>query len=183
MARCPYQVGTRVRFTANPAAMAAFYTRGTAPKPGTEGVVRTVAVPGGQRACMPGPRGGLVYVDWDGYGFSGVFAADLEKVSGARRGVGGLRGTPAEHGERAAGHGERAAVHATSAARLLRNGQCVPAYTALLDGAEQAGMARRSAVDSGAAGRDKAASAAARRVNEVANAFRVACVIPRPRKR
>ena len=28
---------------------------------------------------MPGPRGGLIYADWEGYGVEGVFAADLEQ--------------------------------------------------------------------------------------------------------
>lgn len=73
------RVGTRVRFNPNPAALG-LYTKGTAPRRGTVGTVTTVSLGSCRSNHMPGPRGGLVYVDWDDYGFAGVFLVDLEKV-------------------------------------------------------------------------------------------------------
>lgn len=55
------------------------YTRGTHPAVGETGTVKPVAGPRGPMIGLRGPRGGLVYVEWDEYGYSGVFANDLEK--------------------------------------------------------------------------------------------------------
>lgn len=92
MARCPYREGTRVVFRPNPAAYMLYDAR--SPKPGERGFVVTVPVPGGpRRPCMPGPRGGLVYVDWDEAGTDGVFANDVVRagrwVRRRRQGRGG----------------------------------------------------------------------------------------------
>jgi hypothetical protein len=69
----------RVCFVANPVARA-LYERNV-PQSGECGTVTTVPVPGGRRTCMPGPRGGLVYVDWDRSSTSGVFRVDLKRES------------------------------------------------------------------------------------------------------
>jgi len=80
MARCP-KAGGRVTFNPNPAA-AMFYTHARDPQPGEKGTITTVPIPGGRRTCLPGPRGGLIYVKWDESGTSGVFPDDLKKASG-----------------------------------------------------------------------------------------------------
>lgn len=81
--RCP-RVGGRVKFTPT-AAAAAFYSPGTHPPIGAVGSITTVPVPGGRKTCMAGPRGGLVYVNWDGWGTTGVFKADLTRGQAGRR--------------------------------------------------------------------------------------------------
>ena len=95
MARCPYRAGTRVRFTANAAALA-FYS--SHPVIGEEGTVTPVSLGVKKAVCLPGPRGGLVYVEWDKSGFEGVFATDVERADGKgrrrARGTGGLSGSP-----------------------------------------------------------------------------------------
>jgi hypothetical protein len=57
-----------------------FYTGGNDPRPGEEGTVSTVSLGRCRSHHMPGPGGGLVYVDWDESKFSGVFLRDLEKA-------------------------------------------------------------------------------------------------------
>ena len=79
---CPRK-GSRVRFVPNPAARM-FYDSDTPPA-GATGVVTTVPTGRGRSACMPGPRGGMVYVDWDGRHTEGVFRADLEPEKKGRR--------------------------------------------------------------------------------------------------
>ena len=53
------------------------------PATGTEGVVTDIPVPGGRSTCLPGPRGGMVYVEWDNGRVEGVFKNDL--VTARRR--------------------------------------------------------------------------------------------------
>lgn len=89
--KCPRE-GTRVRFNANPAAMM-LYRSGSpsAPRHGEEGSVTSIPVGRGSRTCMPGPGGGLVYVDWENAHTQGVFRNHLTNVrtgktlAGARR--------------------------------------------------------------------------------------------------
>lgn len=65
--------GARVRFTG----LRAFYSH--SPAVGEEGTVGTM--PGfGSRTYLPGPGGGLLYVNWDESGMIGVSPNDLEKV-------------------------------------------------------------------------------------------------------
>lgn len=72
-----FKEGDRVTFTPTPAALQ-LYTAGTYPPPGTSGSVTTVQVPGGgRRTTMPGPRGGMLYVKWDGWNTVGVFPVDV----------------------------------------------------------------------------------------------------------
>lgn len=77
--KCP-KLGLDVCFYPN-AAAAAFYS--THPRIGSCGNVTSVPLPGGRKTCMPGPRGGLVYVNWiaphlpGGSHVEGVFRADL----------------------------------------------------------------------------------------------------------
>ncbi len=67
-------------FRPSPAARMLYHGQyGSGPPTGAVGHVTTVPVPGGKRTCMPGPRGGLIYADWEGYGVEGVFALDLEQ--------------------------------------------------------------------------------------------------------
>jgi hypothetical protein len=76
--------GTRVRFNASRASLV-LYTR--PPEIGEEGTVGTM--PGfGKRTYLPGPGGGLLYVDWDNSGMIGVSPNDVERVGW--RGVEGL---------------------------------------------------------------------------------------------
>lgn len=77
--KCPPQ-GKRVCFRANAVARA-LYSEG-APADGECGTVIPVAVPGGKRTCLPGPRGGLVYVRFDRRGITGVFRPDLVDAKG-----------------------------------------------------------------------------------------------------
>lgn len=70
-----FKKGERVKFVATPAAMM-LYGQQPYPQRGEEGYVTTIAGSIGMR----GPRGGLVYVDWDQVGTAGVFAADLERI-------------------------------------------------------------------------------------------------------
>lgn len=71
---CPRE-GIRVCLRATPAALALYGKGG--PRDGECGTVRKVPVGFGRRTCMPGPGGGLVYVDWDRARFEGVFRQHL----------------------------------------------------------------------------------------------------------
>jgi hypothetical protein len=72
--------GTRVRFNAHPGSLV-LYTHH--PEIGEEGSVTTM--PGfGKRTYLPGPGGGLLYVDWDQSGTIGVSPKDVEKANGKR---------------------------------------------------------------------------------------------------
>jgi hypothetical protein len=77
------RVGTRVRF----APTAASYPLYNSPPPvGAEGTVTEINFGGGQKkSFLPGPGGGLLYVDWDGYGMQGVSPIDLELVRKSRK--------------------------------------------------------------------------------------------------
>lgn len=70
-------------FEPNPAARM-FYTHPHDPKPGARGTITSLPTGRGRQTCMPGPRGGLVYVNWDDYGTAGVFANDLRKSRGSK---------------------------------------------------------------------------------------------------
>lgn len=86
--------GTRVRFGPSPASLALY----TSPPPtGSTGTV--VAIPVGSKSVtfLPGPGGGLVYVDWDGFGVMGTAPQDLWAV---KRGSAGEHLVPADVGER-----------------------------------------------------------------------------------
>ena len=68
------RVGTRVVFVGSRAGYS------NAPEVGEQGTVTTM--PGfGNRTYLPGPGGGLLYVDWDELGVSGIAPQDLEKVN------------------------------------------------------------------------------------------------------
>jgi hypothetical protein len=69
--------GTRVQFLPNDAAYAMFYRGSPSPSIYEKGTVKPIAGPGGPMTSMRGPRGGLVYVEWDSSGYSGVFLADI----------------------------------------------------------------------------------------------------------
>lgn len=53
-----------------------------APAVGERGKVTTVPVPGGRSTSMRGPGGGLIYVDWDRIGVTGIAPQDLKVISG-----------------------------------------------------------------------------------------------------
>jgi hypothetical protein len=77
--------GTRVRFNANPGSLVLYSHH---PEIGEEGTVGTM--PGfGKRTYLPGPGGGLLYVDWDQSGMIGVSPNDVERVKKGR-GTAGL---------------------------------------------------------------------------------------------
>lgn len=73
-----FREGTRVRFAPSPASLRLY---GTAPSIGTLGTVTTVSLGRGRASYLPGPGGGLTYVNWDGFGVQGVSHNDLERVS------------------------------------------------------------------------------------------------------
>lgn len=75
-----YTKGERVKFGPTPAALMVY--GGRHPPAGSEGTVTTIAGAVG----MGGPRGGMLYVDWDDYGTEGVFASDVEKIGRGTRG-------------------------------------------------------------------------------------------------
>lgn len=79
MAKCP-PPGKRVCFTANPAG-AQFY-RGWRPANNECGTTIAIPVPGGKKTCLPGPAGGLIYVDFDRAGVMGVFRSHLVDAKG-----------------------------------------------------------------------------------------------------
>ena len=68
--------GTRVRFNAHRGSLVLYSHH---PEIGEEGTVGTM--PGfGKRTYLPGPGGGLLYVDWDQSGMIGVSPNDVERV-------------------------------------------------------------------------------------------------------
>lgn len=75
------RVGTRVRFAPSKTSRL-FYTGKDDPNAGELGTVSTVSFGSCRRHHMPGPGGGLVYVNWDTSRFSGVFLRDLERAKG-----------------------------------------------------------------------------------------------------
>lgn len=54
-----------------------------APAVGERGKVTTVPIPGGRSTSMRGPGGGLIYVDWDRIGVTGIAPQDLKVISSA----------------------------------------------------------------------------------------------------
>jgi len=87
--KCPRK-GARVRFNPNPASAMLYSYR--VPEKGALGTVTTIWLSGKDRTCLPGPGGGLVYVDWDAGFMVGISRYDLDRVSGGRKlaGVHGL---------------------------------------------------------------------------------------------
>jgi len=72
------RVGTRVKFEPS-AASAVLYSR--APASGSVGTVTAVSFGASKRkSYLPGPGGGLLYVDWEDVGVCGVGAGDVERV-------------------------------------------------------------------------------------------------------
>jgi hypothetical protein len=72
------RVGTKVRFNPTPASHA-LYSR--CPSGFVLGEVTTVPFGGGVRkSFLPGPGGGLVYVNWSDIGVCGVSAFDVERA-------------------------------------------------------------------------------------------------------
>lgn len=70
----PPRVGTRVTFCPGPGSRLLY--SGSMPPSGRAGTVTTM--PGfGRRNFMPGPGGGLLYVDWDDFGTLGVSLYDV----------------------------------------------------------------------------------------------------------
>jgi hypothetical protein len=86
MARCPRE-GTRLMFNTNPASRMLYSDNYRLPPAGTIGTVTAVAIGIGKRTCMPGPGGGLIYVDWGEYGIMGVAPRDVTLVSKSKRGT------------------------------------------------------------------------------------------------
>jgi hypothetical protein len=83
--------GTRVRFNAHPGSLV-LYSRH--PEIGEEGSVGTM--PGfGKRTYLPGPGGGLLYVNWDDSGMIGVSPNDVEKAKAKQSGLGPAPSYPA----------------------------------------------------------------------------------------
>lgn len=76
--------GMRVKFSPSPASLALYRDP---PTPGATGTVTTIPFPGGRRFSLPGPGGGLVYIDWDDGYMMGVSPIDLVPASskGTRR--------------------------------------------------------------------------------------------------
>jgi len=94
--RCP-RSGTRVRFDADPAAIASLYDTQYSrqfppPRNGEEGKVTSLPFAGKARTCIPGPGGGLVYVNWERSGTQGVFRYHLVDVGSGQT----LRGAKAK---------------------------------------------------------------------------------------
>jgi hypothetical protein len=75
--KCPVREGTRVVFNPNPVSLM-LYSHGT-PRRGEQGTVTTVPLPGGRKPCLPGPGGGLIYVDWDEFGTAGIAPGDIDR--------------------------------------------------------------------------------------------------------
>jgi hypothetical protein len=83
--RCPRE-GKRVSFAATPAALMLYQGSNYAPpNPGEEGTVVSIPVGGRSSTCLPGPGGGMVYVDWDKRGIVGVFKSHLGSAAKRRR--------------------------------------------------------------------------------------------------
>jgi hypothetical protein len=68
-------VGTRVRFTPNPASLL-LYSK--PPESGEEGAVTTVSLGAGKSSFMRGPGGGILYIKWKKTGVQGVAPQDVE---------------------------------------------------------------------------------------------------------
>ena len=74
--------GARVKFSPNPVSMMLY---SSPPKRGEEGTVTTVSLGAKRAHYMPGPGGGLLYVDWDKSGQQGVAPQDVTKIGKAKR--------------------------------------------------------------------------------------------------
>lgn len=69
------RVGTRVIFEPYPPSLAMY---SHPPRTGEEGTVSTVSFGSSNRHYLPGPGGGLLYVDWDESAFQGVSLLDIQ---------------------------------------------------------------------------------------------------------
>lgn len=89
-ARTAYRTGMRVEYVQSPWEVAYRSTmRGhdlaRHPRAGERGTVTTMYIPGaGSRSYLPGPGGGLVYVDWDRTGVMGVPPSALMRIAKRR---------------------------------------------------------------------------------------------------
>lgn len=73
-----YPESLRVVFAPNPVSLA-LYTR--PPAYGTKGKVIKMPLPGGRRTFLPGPGGGLLYVQWDVSHLGAICRAYVHGVS------------------------------------------------------------------------------------------------------
>lgn len=69
------RAGAKVCFRPTAASLALYET---APHPGTMGTVVAIPVGGKRVTMLPGPGGGVLYVEWDGFGVVGVFPSDAK---------------------------------------------------------------------------------------------------------
>lgn len=63
-----YPEGTRVVFVPHPVSAALYSVR---PSYGSRGRVVSIPLPGGRKTFFPGPGGGLLYVEWEGFLMNG----------------------------------------------------------------------------------------------------------------
>jgi hypothetical protein len=71
-----FREGDRLVFQPTPASLVLYSDH---PPLGAEGVVTEVSIGNRRVAQIPGPGGGLVYVEWDGYGLYGVSTVDVAR--------------------------------------------------------------------------------------------------------
>lgn len=178
--RCPPE-GMRVVYRPNPASHA-LYMR--PPRIGERGSVTSIPLGARRATCLPGPGGGLVYVDWDEAGPRGIAPGDIEREGKGKamaRRFAGLDGTAAQHGREAKGALRDAIGSVRHAHRVLRGGDCLAGYghlqqamAELAVAQQERGWLRRSKTEAAALG-DKIL-----RVRRVAQrldlAFREKCV-------
>lgn len=74
------RVGTRVKFTPQPVSLVLYSARFCGLPPGTVGTVTKVSFGYEKKSFLPGPGGGLLYVDWGDYSTCGVAAGDVERA-------------------------------------------------------------------------------------------------------
>ena len=80
--RKSWRVGQRVVFQPNAVSLAMY---SSAPAPGSHGSVVAVSVGSKKVTYLPGPGGGLVYVNWDDTGVMGVSPIDLQTVKSSSK--------------------------------------------------------------------------------------------------
>jgi len=116
--------GTRVSVKANPASRMLYST--DLPVDGTEGETVAILTPFGKSTFMPGPGGGMIYVQFDNGTFLGVSPRDLIRSSGNLGGVdktaaaaGGLYGFTKSAEKSCTGAAGKLAKYATKLAKEL----------------------------------------------------------------
>lgn len=93
-----WKKGTEVEFHPTPASLA-LYT--SAPRPGARGSVVAIPVGGREVTLLPGPGGGMLYVEWKGLGVMGVSPRDVQMISASTRSK-SLKRNPAKINDRSA---------------------------------------------------------------------------------